>query len=83
MKEINFLHSCHHPNILSLYGISFDENLENDKCKIAVITPLIWRNLHNLYKILEGTITQIKIPLPFTNEIKQKMIFGITRNYIS
>ena len=73
LQEIQFLHSCSHPNILPLYGISI--NYESHK--IGIITPLQWGSLAQLIDFLyKGQ------PLPngmeFTNEIKQKIILGIS-----
>ena len=72
-REIQLLYSCCHPNILPLYGITFNEQ-EN---LIGLITPLKWGNLakviDNLYKGESNNL-----PREFNNEMKQKVIFGIT-----
>ena len=75
IQEIRLLHSLRHPNILPLYGISFHET--EREYEIGVITPLKWGSLQKFLEILENE-ERDELPIQLTNEIKQKMIFGIT-----
>ena len=78
-REIQLLQSFSHPNILPLYGISF--NSKKIPFKIGLLTPLKWGSLAKLLKLLyTGQATKDKLPSgnTITNEIKQKIIFGIS-----
>ena len=78
-REIQLLQSCSHPNILPLYGITI--NYEKKPNEIGLLTPLKWGSLAKLLELLyTGQATEDKLPNgnKITNEIKQKIIFGIS-----
>ena len=73
ISEIQILQSSIHPNILPLCGVMFNEK----KRKIGLLTPLKWGSLAKVIdNIFKGSPDQI--PKEFNNEMKQKIIFGIT-----
>ena len=78
-REIQLLQSCSHPNILPLYGISI--NYDNTPFEIGILTPKKWGSLAKLLELLyTGQTTEENLPpgIKITNEIKQKIIFGIS-----
>ena len=78
-REIQLLQSCSHPNILPLYGISI--NYEKTPFEIGILTPLEWGSLAKLLDLIyKGQASEENLPgkKSITNEIKQKIIFGIS-----
>ena len=75
IEEIKLLQSCHHPNILPFYGISVSQ--APNIYKVGIITPLKWGSLYDLLYCIQNNQRE-RLPTQFTNEVKHKMIFGIT-----
>ena len=79
LREVQIYNSCQHPNILHFDGISFNLNSTDNFIELSFFSPQIWGSLKRFLNLGQSADISQYLPLGVgVNEIKQKIIFGIS-----